>query len=539
MKVDNVVVVGGECSGWIVAATIAKLCKHIKITVIETDIKTVVGSAESSIPYFRRLFYMLGIEDKEWMPFCNATYKNADKFTNYKANESFQIPFIYDLDYSDKPSGINALSELAMFFPKEFGSESFAEFYATSNSLMTKHNKQTYNHDNKLKIFNFKYDTAFHFDLNALGEWMKHNVAIPNGVEVINCNVKSPVFKDNGELKEIVLYDGETVSADLFVDCTGYNAILLEKWMGGIYEDFHDCLAIDSALVADIPYIDRETELKNYTEYTGMKNGASWVIPLWDNLSVGYNFSSKFCTQEEAETEFREHLSKTNKDRADKAEFKHFRIRNGYHKKPWIRNVVAIGLSFGFVEPMELSGLITTYDTLIKLVDTLNRRNGYLTRTEVDAYNFSCVNALLKNKEFSSMFYALSDRTDTPFWHWCTQEIDYFKESFSNYYTIQNQYPGVMDMIVTARKYAYAFQNNLFVAAGMGVKSISTPELMLYNDFNNSRDPMAKIEEITYTKRTYNKYKTEVEEYVITLLSSYQFLKETIYKQEDYNDNAL
>ena len=146
MKIKKVTIIGGGSSGWMTAATLAKLCPHIDVTIIESKNYPTVGVGESTLGHINRWFDMLGITDEMWMKDCNATYKNTIRFTNFKQNDGsyFEYPF-GDWDLSYKHNGIQSWSELAAVFPKEFPPETFAEFMNTSNTMLAKHNRQTKN----------------------------------------------------------------------------------------------------------------------------------------------------------------------------------------------------------------------------------------------------------------------------------------------------------------------------------------------------------------------------------------------------------
>jgi tryptophan halogenase len=190
-------------------------------------------------------------------------------------------------------------------------------------------------------------------------------------------------------------------------------------------------------------------------------------------------------------------------------------------------NVVGVGLSYGFIEPLESTGLLTTHENIIKLVETLNRREGYVTRSEREGFNFAVQHDVLRFRDFVSQHYALSKRTDTPYWRWCTQINEYQPEMMGDYMLQQGQYPNILGNIVGNSSYPADYVGNMFIAAGMGVKSISTKELIYYN--GSRQEVYRKQEEIGYTKRRFEEYRDFVIEHVKKLPSHYEFLKNEIY----------
>lgn len=533
MQVKTVTIIGGGSSGWMTAAALSKLCPHLEITLVESDKIGTVGVGESTLGHINKFFNLLGLKDEDWMPACNATYKNSIRFTNFRENDGtyFEYPFGDGLDFTDKPSGTQAWSELATLYPDEYGPETFAQFYCTGNTFLAKYNKQTRNEKGILRNFDFRYDTAYHLDAQLLGQYLKDNIAIPNGVKQIIGEVHSYQKDKLGNITHILLSDATRLASDLWIDCTGFRSILLEGWMGAEFKPFDKHLANDCAWACRIPYVDRENEMHNVTDCHALDNGWVWNIPLWNRIGTGYVYSSRFVSHEDAKREFRKHLAKSDPKRAEEAEMFQIRIRHGYRRRAWLYNVVGVGLSYGFVEPLESTGLLTTHENIIKLVDALNRREGYITRSEREGFNFAVEQEVLKFRDFVSQHYALSKRTDTPYWRWCTQINEYCPEQMNEFMLYQAQYPNLIGNIVGNSRYYPDYVGNMFIAAGMGVKSIATKDLIY---FNGSRiSPLIKKEEIGYTKRRYEEYRDFIIEYVQTLPSHYEFLKKEIYGGKD------
>lgn len=539
MKVKKVVIVGGGSSGWMTAAALAKLCPHLDITLVESEKVGTIGVGESTLGHINKFLNMLDLKEEEWMPACNATYKNSIRFTNFRQNDGtyFEYPFSAGLDFTDKPSGVNAWSELATVYPDEYGPSQFAEMYATANTMLAKYNKQSRNEHGVLRNYDFRWDTAYHMDATLFGQYLKDKIALPLGVKHIKGDVHSYKKDHLGNLTDVLLADLKTVlKADLYVDCTGFRSILLEQWMGAQFQSFENYLANDKAWACRLPYEDREKEMHNVTDCHALGNGWVWNIPLWNRIGTGYVFSSRFTTDEEAKREFRRHLATTgSKERAESADMFLINIKHGTRRRAWINNVVGVGLSYGFVEPLESTGLLTTHENIVKLVEALNRREGFITRSEIEGFNFAVQHEVNRFKDFVSQHYALSQRTDTPYWRWCTEINEYNPEMMGPYMLQQAQYPNLMGNIAMGATYPAEYVGNMFIAAGMGVKSISTKELIF---FNGSRmEVTRKQEEIGYTKRRFEEYRDFVEDYVKKLPSHYEFLKNEIYGGKD--DYAL
>lgn len=531
MQIKNVTIVGGGSSGWMTAAALAKNSPHLNITLVESpNIKT-VGVGESTLGHINRFLSLLGVKDEEWMPACYATYKNSIRFTNFREGkgESFHYPFVTGYDFNDKHKGLLSWGELSLLYPDEFPPESFAEMFATTNAYLCEYNKQSDNKDGVLRHFDFRFDVAYHMDAGLFGQYLKNSIAIPNGVKHIFNEVESHVKDEDGNITKIICKDGLELTADLWIDCTGFRSQLLEQWMGSEFISFSNILANDTAWAVPVEYNDREKEMVNYTDCYALNNGWVWNTPLWSRIGKGYVFSSKFTTKEDAKEEFVAHIAKFHgQDKADKARdmMRLVPIKHGYRERAWVKNVVGVGLSYGFIEPLESTGLLTTHENIIRLIDILNRRDGYVSRMEREMFNAVCNEYSVGFGEFVSTHYAFSKRTDTPYWRWATQENDYDPNILKR--NKQGLYEETSGFL-TKYEYNVEQQGTTFIMAGMGMKNISTKGIIkFYQSFANAdRTGMES------TRRKFHQHKTHMEEYMKTLPTNYQFMKDRLYGGKD------
>lgn len=546
MKIESVCIVGAGSSGWMSAALLSKVCPHLEIAIIEDARTKPIGVGESTLGHFNKFLDLLELEDEDWMPACNATYKNSIRFTNFREGkgEAFEYPFAGHFDQTFSPNGMNTWGQLALIDPENFGPESFAEYF-TDNTFLAKYNRCTKDEEGKLRAFDFNYDTAYHLDADLFGKYLKEKIAIPNGVQVIQGHVTGyqPVSTSDSSLKYIILDKERAVFADLYIDCTGFRSQLLERFSGSQYMSYEKKLLNDKAWATRIPYEDKEKEMHNVTDCHAMKNGWVWNIPLWNRIGTGYCYSSKFCTKDEAEQEFREHLGERGKD----AELFHIDIRHGKHLEAWKNNVVGIGLSYGFLEPLESTGLMTTHENIIHLAYMLNLRDGYTTQTDRDNYNYIVMHDIDNLSDFIAMHYAFSMRTDTPYWRKVTQNVHYHPASSTEWKLKHSSFTDwAMDTI--GQHSIFANHNGIaYIAAGHGYKP--TPYLQaLKADFkrlNSAQQSTMRgtmnigaemhqytIEGLDIVKKDWLTHREKMVEYVESLPTHYQFLKENIYKEE-------
>lgn len=526
-KINQIVVVGGGSTGWMTAAYLSKKLKFLDITLIESKKIGTIGVGESTLGQINKFLDCLEIKDEDWMSFCNATYKTSIKFTDFRQkNSHFHYPFGgYNLEGTR--NGImdwywhNALNDYSIPVTD------FAEMFV-HQVLMTDRNKMTRNHENKIPGFNFHLDTAYHMDAEKFGQFLKEKIAIPNGVKHIEDTIVNITQKENGEIDELITENGKVLTADLFIDASGFSKILIEKMMKSEFLSFGDVLMNDSALAARVPYLDKEKEMHSVTNCTAIENGWVWDIPLWHRRGTGYVYSSKFVDKEQAEKQFRNHLSIRLGEKSQEIEFKHINIRHGVQKEPWIKNVCAVGLALGFIEPLESTGLLTTHENIMRLESTLSKRQGYVNQFDIDGWNFAAREELEGFKQFVSIHYAMSQRDDTEYWRHVTNNVRYAPKIYNLEAEFRRNASETMYRLNTSNELDQSnVAGETFVLTGMGLTPISKSqaEMACYR-YENAK------QEIQDVRNEYMKRKKEILEYVNTLPSHYEFLRKEIYNSE-------
>ena len=289
-NIKSICIVGGGSSGWMTAAAIAKMLPNIDLTLVESSSIPTIGVGESTIGHINSFLTMLDIKDEDWMKHCNATYKTSIKFIDFRENpkespHTFHYPFgIFDM--TDKPRGVMEWF-LAKAADPSIDNSNFAEFYHDA-ILMTDKTKLTKNEDHKIRGFNFDIDTAYHMDAALFGQWLKDNLAIPNGCKHIVDNITDVGQREDESIDFIVAENNGKIYADLFIDCSGFRSLLLDKTLKVPFISFHDTLLNDRAVATIIPYIDADREMENYTSCTAIEAGWVWNIPLWNRICLLY-----------------------------------------------------------------------------------------------------------------------------------------------------------------------------------------------------------------------------------------------------------
>jgi tryptophan halogenase len=341
----SILIVGGGSAGWMTAATLLKQFPDKKITLIESKNIATVGVGESTIGGVKAWTNWLGIDDKHFLKHTDGSYKLSIKFTDfYKKGEAFHYPF-------GRPylEGNRALLNDWWFKKFYYPNTPYSDYVDCHYPQMAlvNSNKCFYNENNEIP-FRFNMDTAYHFDATKFGLWLKDHYCLPKGLK----HIKEDIISIEQNNEGIVSLNNK-YKADLYIDCTGFKSLLLDKTLKEPFDSYTDMLPNNSAWATRIPYADKEEELVGYTNCTAIQNGWVWNIPLWSRIGTGYVYSDKFVSDEDALKEFQKYLG------TKELEFKNIKMRVGLHKRLWVKNVVAIGLSAGFIEPLESNGLFT------------------------------------------------------------------------------------------------------------------------------------------------------------------------------------
>ena len=314
MKINSIIIVGGGTAGWFTASALNKHCPEIKVTLIESPDVPTIGVGESTILSVNRFFASLGMKDKDWMPHCDATYKGSIKFTDfYKKGEVFHYPFGL-MDWTGTKYGGDDWYLKKWLYP-ETPQTDFVESYWPAMPLINK-NKVNLNEQKIIPNFNIDRDWAYQFDATKLGQWMKKNLC--SKTTYISDHVTNIKLDENGWISAVTTRERGDMTADLYVDCTGFKSLLLEQALKVPYISYSDMLINNSAWVTRIMYTDKEKQLVPYTNCTAIENGWVWRVPLWSRLGSGYVYSDKFVSDEDALKEFKNHLK--NKEKVSNVE---------------------------------------------------------------------------------------------------------------------------------------------------------------------------------------------------------------------------
>ena len=418
-KLEKIVIVGGGSAGWMSAAFLKKSFPKREVVVIESPNYPTIGVGESTLGGINYYLKYLEIDELEFMRASNAVYKLSIKFTDFyqKGDGGFHYPFGRPYE-NGLP--MNAWLFKKNAFPKT-PIQDFVRCYFPAAPLI-ENNKIHMNEQGEFDNFNPESDIAYQIDAIKFAGYLREIYCKKQGVSHILATIVDVKTDKNG-ITGLVLDSGEEITGDLYVDCTGFKAMLLGSALGEQFVSYEDKMPNNRTWAAQIPYKNKEKELEGFTNCTALGNGWVWNTPVWSRLGTGYVYSDKFTTPEDALEEFKQHLMSDKmvvprtREELDKIKFRDIQFRIGHFEKTFVKNVVAIGLSAGFIEPLESNGLFTVHEFLFKLQKVL-QRNG-VNQIEKDIYNRTTSDMWKGFCSFVSMHYTLSMRDDTPYWINC------------------------------------------------------------------------------------------------------------------------
>lgn len=514
--IKDITIVGGGSAGWIAASYMSKHLEGVNIKLIESPDLPVVGVGESTVPPLVDFMKSLGIEEKEWMSQCNAVYKSSICFQGFYENTDppFWFPFSRTWGVANEPA--NRYWLYKHYTDNNFSDRFSLYDYCTLVPEICRQGKTV------RSIPGTTY--AYHFDAAEFGEVLK-KYAINNGVEYISDTVTRVVQNEDGTVKEVELKEGKPVSGDLFLDCSGFRSLLIGETLSEPFDEFYDTLFNDRAMAIRVPYEDKEKEMTSYTNCTALSSGWVWNTPLYNRIGTGYVYSSKHQSEDEAEQEFRNHLGA---DRVKDVNALHIKIRVGKHRNTWVKNCVAIGLSSGFIEPLESTGIQIFQSEVHLLTEILKGRNDY-NNADIATYNTSITKFLELIRDFLVCHYALTSREDTPYW----KDVKY-----------NTKIPeSVIEKLINARANMPSWRNQLQYdnggpLAGFGFNegwySILAGMNYLPFDFDLHREHEIGVfdrhlkDNMAEADMIYRKLNDEREK-VSAMPSHYQYLKDTVF----------
>ncbi|MDO8341613.1 MAG: tryptophan 7-halogenase [Cellvibrio sp.] len=400
-KPKKILIVGGGTAGWMAANLLATHWHDVEICLLESSDIGIIGVGEGSTPHLKFFFDEVGIAESEWMPRCNATYKNGISFFDWSSLPGFKSyfhPFPAQTDdiFTVPAFFSNISARMQGYSANVHPDHYFLETYITQQNL------------GPIPTENFPFGVAYgyHFDSGLLGQYLAEK-AVSSGVKRVFGTVTEVLMNQNGELASVRLDDDSLLAADFFIDCSGFKSLLLQGALKATYTSFKENLFNNAAVVIPTPM---SAIIPPETKATALSNGWAWKIPLTNRYGNGYVYSADYITPEQAEMELRQHLGMLDSD----VTARHLQMTVGRVEKHWEKNCVAVGLSQGFIEPLEATALALSFNTISGFIKAYEK--GAYTNQFEDAFNKE-INARFDGvRDYIVCHYKVNQRKDTDYW---------------------------------------------------------------------------------------------------------------------------
>ena len=406
-RVRTITIVGGGTAGWMAAASLAHHLRDsgCSIRVVESDEISTVGVGEATIPPIRNYIGSLGIDEDELIRATNATFKLGIEFKDWtRIGHSYFHPF------GETGHALHNVSFNEFWLDRYVqGKASRPEFYSLAASAAA-HGKFT----RPLPMPHTPLETisyALHFDAASFARYLR-GFAETRGVVRTEGKVEHVTLRaDDGFIESVSLKNGEEIRADLFIDCSGFRGLLIGGALNVGYQDWRSWLPCDSAIALPTNRLDR---LPSFTVSTATKAGWKWRIPLQHRTGNGHVYCREFLCDDEALQ-----LLESGLNSSAIGDPLQLRFMTGRRDQFWVKNCIALGLSGGFLEPLESTGIHLIQRGIELLLSTFPDR--HFSPRIIDDYNdaltaqFECI------RDFLVLHYSQGERDDSAFWRHCSR----------------------------------------------------------------------------------------------------------------------
>lgn len=412
MAIEHIVIVGGGTAGWMAAAALGRLAseKRVAVTLIESEAIGTVGVGEATIPPFVEFNAILGIDEREMMAACQASFKLGIQFVNWgKQGDSYIHPF----GAYGYPMGGVAFHQVWHRFHMQGDKRPIQAFnLETMAAYFGKFSRTGDYPSDDFPPMNY----AYHLDAGLYAKFLR-KFAEERGVvrqEGRIADVK--LDGETGFVTSVVLESGEEIAGDFFIDCSGFRGLLIEQALKTGYEDWSHYLPCNRAVA--LPCANEAGAAPPpFTRATAHSAGWQWRIPLQHRTGNGHVYCSDYMSDEEAHD-----ILVANMPNKPAADPNFLRFVTGRRKKFWNKNVVALGLAAGFMEPLESTSIHLVNTGVNKLIAMLSLEG--VTPEQESLFNRLTTKEYARIRDFLILHYNATSRDDSDFWNYCrTMEV--------------------------------------------------------------------------------------------------------------------
>jgi tryptophan halogenase len=464
-RIEHITIVGGGTAGWLTALILnAHVNKNprertVKIALIESPKIPTIGVGESTIQNLKLALQHAGVEEAEFLRKSNGSFKLGVHFIDWsRTKDGASSRFFHPLNEVSACGGLHPAYHFRRFGPHWLGT-SFGENILPNAAVIAAGKGPR-----PIHAPNYSWDInyAYHIDAGLFANFMR-DFAVARGVEHIRDEVVDVFHDEAGAIAALQLEQRGRYPVEFVIDCTGFKSLIWSRMGAEPFISANDRLFNDRAIPLQIPHRD-PTKIEPCTRATALGAGWAWRVPLYSRVGTGYVYSSAFRSDEEARAEFLAHLRATGDLPADASEpeTRVIKMRIGYTRQPWIKNCVAIGLSSGFVEPLEATAIYTIDAAVHRVV--MNFPDKQCSPALARAYNTSATALMEEIVDFLQMNYLTSNRTE-PYWLAARQDnhiSDWLREKLELW---QLRFPDFND---THKNVLFDHDNFIFVLQPRG-----------------------------------------------------------------------
>jgi tryptophan halogenase len=407
--VRAVVIVGGGTAGWLTAGIIAaRLQSRMKaggfsVTLIESPDIRIVGVGEGTWPTMRSSLEKMGVSETDLIRHCDAAFKQGGKFAGWTtgaADDAYYHPLMVPQGFSQ--------ANLVPHWLRDGRGRSFCDFVTPQGRLCDEGlAPKTITQAEYRGIANY----AYHLDAGKFAPFLARHCTEKLGVRHVLADIVQVNQRESGDIESVLTRQAGEIPGDLFIDCSGFAALLIGKTLGVGYKGCGDVLFCDTALAVQVPFDTPDAFLASQTLSTAQEAGWTWDICLPTRRGVGYVYSSRHQTEEAARATLLRYIGR----RHEGLPVRKIPIRAGHRETFWKRNCVAVGLASGFLEPLESSAIM-----LVELSAKLLAEQMPACREVMDLiakrFNEATMYRFERIIDFLKLHYALTRRRDTAFW---------------------------------------------------------------------------------------------------------------------------
>jgi len=405
----RVIIVGGGTAGWLSAGYLAKrlgadLPGGVAITLVESKEIGILGVGEGTFPTIRKTLATIGVNEAEMIRRCGATFKQGAKFAYWRhaPGTGRHDHYLHSFQNTEDRGGLDLLPYWLLGLA---GDENWDEVNTPQKKAADAHRAPKLpSHPDYVAPLNY----AFHFDAVTLAQLLRDQ-GIANGVIHLIDTVDEVLTGEEGIAGVRTAANG-VLTADLYIDCTGFRAELIGKALGSPYRSCRDVLFCDTALAIQVPYATEDAPIASYTISTAQEAGWIWDIGLDRRRGIGHVYSSSHTDDARAEAVLRDYVGPA----AEQLETRKIRFEGGYRETNWVKNCVAIGLSSGFFEPLEATGIVFA-EVAAAMVANLFPWGGDF-ETSARQFNHIMRRRYERTLDFIKLHYSISQRRDSDFW---------------------------------------------------------------------------------------------------------------------------